>query len=92
MKNFFRKTHEDNDDGIGHEPRADAFEAKGCGRGHHGRGGEGTPLNIWVLRFRGPDDLEAVPTLRQRAALNSKLRTTIADRITIDQNGKETTT
>jgi hypothetical protein len=44
-----------------------------------------------VLRFRGPDDLEAVPTLRQRAALNSKLRTMIADRITIDQNGKETT-
>jgi hypothetical protein len=28
------------DDGIGHEPRADAFEAEGCGRGHHGRGGE----------------------------------------------------
>jgi hypothetical protein len=47
-----------------------------------------------VLAFHGPDDLEAVPTtLRQRAALNSKLRTTIADRITIDQNGgKETTT
>jgi len=45
-----------------------------------------------VLRFRGPDDLEAVPTLRQRAALTSKLRTTIADRITIDQNGKATTT
>jgi hypothetical protein len=45
-----------------------------------------------VFRFRGADDLEAVRTLRERAALNSKLRTTIADRITIDQNGKATTT
>ena len=43
---LFRKTHEGKDDGIGHEPRAYAFEAEGRGRGHHGRGGEGSPLNI----------------------------------------------
>ena len=44
-------THEGNDDGIGHEPRADAFEAEGCGRGHHGRGGEGFALNMDCTKY-----------------------------------------
>jgi len=59
---FFAKRHEGDDDGIG-PVTCDAFKAKGCGRGHHRRGGEGTPLNISVasVPLTGTH-LEAVPT------------------------------
>ena len=37
-----REAHEGNHHGAEREPRPDALAAEGRGRGHHGRGGEGS--------------------------------------------------